>query len=572
MSTKRLRSLIFSTGHCRQESRLATARPDMPDQFLKPKPLLFCLVLLAATIAVACGNGATATPDPVPSKAAVLTSAPTPTYWPTEGWRSSTPEQQGMDSELLLEMLDHIREREANIHSLLILRKGHLVLEAYFDPYHKDISHVVHSVTKSITSALVGIAIDQGYIDGVDQPVLSYFPERTFSNIDPAKQAMTIEHLLTMTSGLSWPELDSSYISPSNPVRQMYRSQDAVQFVLDSPMAEEPGVRFNYNTGASHLLSAVIQETTGISTLSFAQKNLFGPLGISGEYWPSDQDGITAGGIGIRMTPRDMAKFGYLYLNDGIWDGVQVVPAEWIETSTTPLSIGSGHYGYQWRLGSEAYWALGWRGQRIVVIPDLEMVVVFTGEQTFDVNGSLLDNFIFKAAKSSEALPENPEGVALLESRSKELGQPEPKIVPPLPETAQRVSGNTYLLDTNNVLGSSVPSLDWRSVSFDFKRDSEEARIYLSYRNDPQQWELTVGLDDVFRVTHVAEFGPVALKGSWQGDNTFILQNQLLGPAIWAGHPSDTRLEFRFTFEEDGVDIQLKSLAFSLRTRAELQD
>ncbi len=157
-----------------------------------------------------------------------------------------------MDSELLVEMLDDIQEREANIHSVLIVRNGYMVLEAYFDPYDQDTSHVVHSVTKSITSALVGISIREGYIDGVNQPILDHFPERTVSNLDPAKQAMTLEHLLNMTSGLSWPEVGSPYVSLSNPVRQMLRSQDFVQFVLDRPMNEEPGTSFNYNTGASH--------------------------------------------------------------------------------------------------------------------------------------------------------------------------------------------------------------------------------------------------------------------------------------------------------------------------------
>ncbi len=199
-----------------------------------------------------------------------------------------------MDSELLVEMLDDIQEREANIHSVLIVRNGYMVLEAYFDPYDQDTSHVVHSVTKSITSALVGISIREGYIDGVNQPVLKHFPGRTVSNLDPAKQAMTLEHLLNMTSGLSWPEVSSPYVSLSNPVRQMLRSQDFVQFVLDRPMNEEPGTSFNYNTGASHLLSAIIQETTGINTLSFAQKHLFTPLGISDVFWPSYPDGVTS--------------------------------------------------------------------------------------------------------------------------------------------------------------------------------------------------------------------------------------------------------------------------------------
>lgn len=127
-------------------------------------------------------------------------------------------------------------------------------------------------------------------------------------------------------------------------------------------------------------------------------------------------------------------------------------------------------------------------------------------------------------------------------------------------------------MDAGNALGSSIPFVDWRSLSFDFEGDSAEARIFLSNRNVPQQWELAVGLDDVFRVTQVPNFGPVALKGYWQDTDTFVLENQLLGPAVWAGLPSDTGLEFAFTFEQDELEIQLSSLAHSLRTTASLQE
>lgn len=535
---------------------------------LKTKFLLSCLALLAAMAAVGCGDGSAPKDTPISAS----------TYWPTEGWKSSTPELQGMDSELLLGMLNDIQERETNIHSVLIVRNGHLVLEAYFDPYDKDTSHVVHSVTKSITSGLVGISIREGYINGVDQLVLDQFPERTVANLDPAKQAMTLEHLLTMTSGLDWPEIGSPYVSPSNPVGQMLRSPDFVQFVLDRPMDEEPGTTFNYNSGASHLLSAIIQSKTGASTLSFAQEHLFGPLGISSVYWPSDPGGISSGGFGIRMTPRDMAKFGYLYLNDGLWDGVQIVPDEWVETSTKTHSVESSLYGYQWWIDSEYYWARGILGQHIVVVPNLDMVVVFTseltgGSQPFSIT-SLLDNFVFKAAESTKPLAANPEGVTQLESKITKLRQPEPKLVPSLPETAQNVSGNTYLLEAENAFGSFAPSLDWRSLSFEFQAGEMEALLKLSFGNGQDQWELPVGLENAFRVTQVEGFGPVALKGFWQDDKTFVLQNQLLGTSLWAGLQSDIRLEFRFTFEEDGVDIRLnsRSLLLSLSTRGELRE
>ena len=325
-----------------------------------------------------------------------------------------------MDSELLVGMFDYIERENANVHSVLIIRNGYIVAEAYFHPYRLSTRHNIYSCTKSFTSALVGIAIDEGYIDGLDHRVLDFFPEYTIANDDPRKQAMTLEHLLTMTSGLDWPESSVSYSSSSNILMQMLWRRDWVQFVLDRPMVAEPGTTFNYNTGVSHLLSAIIGEATGTSTLSFARTHLFEPLGISSVSWRSDPDGITFGGGGIWMTPRDMAKFGYLYLEGGVWDGQQVVPADWVEAS-----VSAPHYGYQWWiLRNGAYAALGYRGQRIFVIPDLEMVVVFTGALSSDTPLVLVDAFVIPAARSSAPLPENPAGVALLESRIEGVAQP----------------------------------------------------------------------------------------------------------------------------------------------------
>jgi CubicO group peptidase (beta-lactamase class C family) len=191
-----------------------------------------------------------------------------------------------------------------------------------------------------------------------------------------------------MTSGLDWGEWEYPYGDPRNPSTQMYRSEDPVQFVLDRPMKSEPGVEWFYNSGGSHLLSALIQKYTEMTTLEFANRYLFEPLGIYDVSWNQDVNGICAGGGGLSLRPRDMAKFGYLYLNDGVWDGRQIVSSNWTKNSTksvyplgnlTPEWNHAG-YGYQWwtipSLG--VFYALGYRGQKIYVFPAYDMIVVFT--------------------------------------------------------------------------------------------------------------------------------------------------------------------------------------------------
>jgi CubicO group peptidase (beta-lactamase class C family) len=201
----------------------------------------------------------------------------------------------------------------------------------------------------------------------------------------------------------------------------MMRSRNWVQFVLDRPMAAAPGSTFNYSSGGSHLLSAILQEATGMRTISFAREYLFEPLGIRGVSWTSDPQGIALGAGGVRLAPRELARLGQLYLQGGVWGGEQIVPAEWVEASIAPQVSAHGaasYYGYQWWVrGSGIFAAHGYRGQRIFVVPDLEMVVVFTADLPGGEPSMLLSNYILPAAQSSEPLPENPEGVALLQAR-----------------------------------------------------------------------------------------------------------------------------------------------------------
>lgn len=327
-------------------------------------------------------------------------SAANGVYWPTNGWRTALPQTQGMDPEKLQRMFAAIEEQNLNVRSLVIVRNGYIVAELYQSPFNEDTRHELYSCTKSFVSALVGIAIAEGHLEGVDKSMLEYFPDYDFTNTDTRKSTMTIEHLLSMTSGLDWPEGDPIY-------QKLWISQDWVQFVLDRPMVTEPGSQFNYNSGCSHVLSAIVADRSGMLTQQFAYERLFAPLGMSSVNWSVDSNGLAIGGWGLNITARDMAKFGYLYLNEGLWDGQQIVPAEWVQASTTPhADTGQTFdYGYQWWIYPEwgAYAAKGRYGQLIFVIPEHKMVVVFTARMDDDRPLiALIEDYIVPAVQPVE--------------------------------------------------------------------------------------------------------------------------------------------------------------------------
>jgi CubicO group peptidase (beta-lactamase class C family) len=348
-------------------------------------------------------------------------------YWPTDGWRASTPEEQGMDSEILVEMLDELIEQSYNIDSISVVRNGYLVLDVAVAPYRSSNKHVIHSCTKSIVSALIGIALEQGHLKSVDQPLLEIFADRQVANLDGRKQSITLENVLTMSSG--WRCRDS-YLYRWRGIEEMLASDDWVQHMLDLPMEGTPGTIFEYCNGGSFLLSAILQETTGMTALAYAEDNLFEPLGISKVDWPSNPQGISIGWGDLRMLPHDMAKFGYLYLNEGQWDGEQIVPAEWVRASWEEHISATLQpaYGYQWWIDPPSiYMALGYAGQFIFVVPEHDLVVVFTSDlpdQDFYSPQILLKDYIIPAAQSSVALDPNKEALVNLQSRVDELAAP----------------------------------------------------------------------------------------------------------------------------------------------------
>jgi CubicO group peptidase (beta-lactamase class C family) len=267
-------------------------------------------------------------------------------------------------------------ERLPRLHSLLVSRKGAVILEHYFRGTRVNSYENVKSASKSVISALVGIAIDRKLLPGVEAPIAPYFPELSAANADPAKRKITIEDLLTMRSGL---------VDTNRGYGAWVQSPNWVRYLLTRPLQRQPGEPMNYNTGNTHLLSAILTKVSGGDTWNFAQNTLASPLGISLAKWPRDPQGIYFGGNDMLLTPRQMLAFGELYLNHGRSGDRQIVPASWVEASWTPRtrSLRSGHqYGYGWWItemaGRQVAFAWGFGGQYIFIVPGLDLVVVTT--------------------------------------------------------------------------------------------------------------------------------------------------------------------------------------------------
>jgi CubicO group peptidase (beta-lactamase class C family) len=331
-------------------------------------------------------------------------------YWPTAGWRTAAPAEQGMDPAVLGDLDTMVPASYPQVRSLLVVRHGYLVYERYRRGVTADDGHNSFSVTKSVVSALVGIALGDGRRKGLDRTVEELLADHLPADADPRLRRVTVEQLLTMTSGLAGDDALPGGLDGISD--RMAESRDWVRHILGRQLETTPGERFAYSSAGSHLLSAMVADATGQSTLAFARAKLFTPLGIAaddalepeirdwplaqaelGAYerapvaWPRDPQGYHFGGGYLKLPARDLAKLGYLYLNGGRWDGTQVVPAGYVAASTraqSDPSVGSGGYGYQWwvtnEAGHDSFRAEGFGGQLVEVIPELDLVVVITSD------------------------------------------------------------------------------------------------------------------------------------------------------------------------------------------------
>jgi CubicO group peptidase (beta-lactamase class C family) len=356
------------------------------------------LALTGLTMAAAC------TPKPQPPLLAVPpTERPTrgprttPVDYPNGEWPSTDPGLQGIDSGAIEDMHQKIGRERLPVHSFLLVRNGFLVWEQYFSGYNRDVKHALDACTMSVVSALAGIAVQDGFLQGVDQKVLDFFPEKQEQAGDNLRR-LTVGHLLTMTAGHT----------PSLAPDPAESGKNWTEEFFQQPFAFDPGLVFHSDPLAPHMLSAVVQRATAKSAADYLREKLFEPMGIRDFTWPADSQGVCFGNAHLELRPIDMAKFGHLYVSGGEWNGRQLVPRGWVEQSTaksadTAKRNAAEKFGYGclwWMNGFEGYSAHGEGGQYIFVIPGLDVVAVYTGgfdAKTFTTPYNLMQTYIIPA-------------------------------------------------------------------------------------------------------------------------------------------------------------------------------
>ncbi len=343
-----------------------------------------------------------------------------------DGWRTASADSVGIDSARLSALTASVRSwPELGVHAILIERSGRLVYEEYFDAFDqrwgeplgrvsmsREMLHDLRSVTKSVVSALVGIALNAGAIRTLDDPVIGWFPE--YPDLATAeRRRVTLAQVLGMTSGLEWNE-DIPYTDPRNDEIRMTRDPDPLRYALSRPFVHEPGTEFNYNGGSTQVLAAVLSRATKTPLRDYVRKVLFEPLGITDFEWLGDVAGLPNAASGLRLRPRDLAKFGSLYLHAGRWNDKQIIPAAWVEQSTRR------HFKFRPRTGPDAggefgYWYFWWYNcvpaaaglievraavgngqQRVFVMPGLDMVVTILAGRYNDPGASTLGSKILR--------------------------------------------------------------------------------------------------------------------------------------------------------------------------------
>lgn len=354
------------------------------------------------------------------------------TPWPTEGWPESSPAEQGVNAAVLDRLhTEFASGKHGYVDSMLVIRNGHVVYEKfyqhdydaafkaqpdqepgpynYYDPdwhpyFERGPLHSMQSVSKSVTATLIGIAMQDGKIRDAGVTVDGYFDDYPAADKDPRRAAMTLEHLLTMTAGIQWDEDSYPYTDPRNTCAVMEGSDDWSGYVLSLPMAAAPGASYVYNSGVTVLLDHILYRATGDHALAYAEKQLFAPLGIKDYYWKQTPAGETDTEGGLYLAARDLAKIGYLYARDGTWEGKRILPEGWVQEATAPRvdpGFGGEHwrYGYQWWLVpygegelKYAWTGIGYGGQQLLVVPEYELIAVFTGWNIYDTP-SLDENY-----------------------------------------------------------------------------------------------------------------------------------------------------------------------------------
>jgi len=405
-----------------------------------------------------------------------------------------SPEAQGASSEGILAFIDGVEAAGLELHSLMVLRRGAVVAEGWWTPYGPDVPHVLYSLSKSFASTAAGFAVTEGRF-ALDDAVISFFPDDLPAEVSDNLRAMRVRDLLTMSTGHT-----------TEPVVRTAPEGNWPRQFPAATVEKKPGTHFLYNSAATYMVSAIVEKTTGQRLLDYLTPRLLEPLGITGAIWETDPRGVAIGGWGLNVKTEDIARFGQLYLQKGVWNGVRLLPEEWIDQATSKqVSNGSGPnndwaqgYGFQfWRCRHGAYRGDGAFGQFCIVMPKQEAVVAITsGVGDMGAVLNLVWQHLLPAMKNKSELPENPAAHDRLTARLAGLAIPAPQGAASSP-VAARVSGGTYRFGAND--------LRIASVTLDFAGDS----CHLTFT-------------DADGATHSVDGG----LGRWQnGTTTFLRRN-----------------------------------------------
>jgi len=454
----------------------------------------------------------------------------------------STPEAQGIFSSALLALADEAERKDLGMHSLMVVRHGQVVAEGWWDPYAAPRPHMLFSLSKSFCSTAAGLAVAEGKLS-LDAAVLSFFPDEAPADPDSNLTAMRLRHLLSMSTG---------HDADTTGRLRDGAGGDWVRAFLAQPVEHAPGTHFVYNSGATYMVSAIVQKVTGQTVLDYLGPRLFAPLGITGQTWESSPQGISVGGWGLNITTEDIARFGQLYLQKGVWRGERLLPESWVTEATSaqvsngddPNSDWAQGYGFQfWRCRHNAYRGDGAFGQFCVVLPEQEMVVAMTAGSG-DLGGVL--NLVWEhllPTMGPSPLPEDPQAQEQLRTRlaGLSLRAPDGARTSPLAAT---VSGHTYAFAAGDSNEQKIETARW-----DF--DGEGATV--TVQNESGEHRIEAGEKTWRRGTTTLREGrshPVAARGAWTAEDTYVLT------AYFYETPFALTLIARFT--DDGVQFDLR--------------
>lgn len=454
----------------------------------------------------------------------------------------SAPEAQGIPSAAVLALVDDAERKDLGLHSLMLLRHGHVVAEGWWEPYGPTDPHMLFSLSKSFCSTAAGLAAAEGRLS-LDDAVLSFFPDEAPADPGPNLAVLRLRHLLSMSTG---------HDADTTGRLRDAEGGDWVRAFLAQPVERAPGTHFVYNSGATYMVSAIVQKVTGRTVLDYLGPRLFGPLGITGQTWESSPQGVSVGGWGLNIRTEDIARFGLLYLQEGVWRGERLLPEAWVaeatakqvENGSDPDSDWGTGYGFQfWRCRHDAYRGDGAFGQLCVVLPDQEAVVAITAG-TRDLGGVL--NLIWDhllPAMAPSPLPPNAEAQEYLRARLAGLSLPAPDGARASPAAAT-VSGQTYAFAAGDANEHKTETARW-----DFTEDGATVTV----RDALGEHRIEAGAETWQRGTTTLREGrphPVAAQGAWAAEDTYVLT------AYFYETPFALTLTARFS--EGGVQCDLR--------------